>query len=160
LPYRLFDGTYSSGITDTIRTTFINLIKANKAKLAGYLTLTLGCTNKTFEELADIKSWEEGTYDNIIMVATASTPIKIWVAEDDENVSPIIIKNFIHALQNSSSIAEYRILPANTGGHHSVDRAENAPQKTNVTTKLGVNYPSVPLATYEVMQWFRKFGID
>lgn len=86
-------------------------------------------------------------------------PIKVWVAEDDDAVSYDKIVYHMTQIRNAGGYAEVRIMPNNTGKHHSVDYDSNAPQTTNVTTPLGIEYASIPTAYYELEQFFRSFRI-
>jgi hypothetical protein len=51
-------------------------------------------------------------------------------------------------------------MPEGTGGHASVDVSETALQTTNVTTKLGVYYESIPTAYYELSKYFDGFAFN
>lgn len=86
-----------------------------------------------------------------------NTRIKIWIAEDDLAVSYESSKNFIESLNRSGCHGELRTMPKGTGGHHSVDTDENALKKVDVTTNLGIKYESIPLAYYELVEWFDSF---
>ena len=80
-------------------------------------------------------------------------PIKFWFAMDDENVPINAIINLINTLKNTGCEAYSHIFPNGTGGHHCVDTDENAPQTTNVTTPLGIEYETIPTAYYEYIQF-------
>lgn len=84
-------------------------------------------------------------------------PVKIWHSTDDANVSYSYSKAFIKSLQNSGCKAILRTLPIGTGGHHSMDTDANALKDTNVTTKLGIVYDTIPRAYNELVQWFDRF---
>ena len=84
-------------------------------------------------------------------------PLKIWIAEDDSAVSYARASALVSSLQNDGCYAELRTMPSGTGGHHAVDNDANAPQTTNVTTKCGITYATIPTAYYELVKFFDKF---
>jgi pimeloyl-ACP methyl ester carboxylesterase len=94
-------------------------------------------------------------YDNEAF-KISKTPIKIWVAMDDININPLIAEMFIETLKNAGCNAELRIMPNNTGAHHAVDSDSNALQTTDVTTRLGIHYDSVPTAYFELVEFFDR----
>ena len=87
----------------------------------------------------------------------AFAPSKVWFAEDDDSISPTACYRFTQQIRNGGGYAVDRVMPNGTGGHHSVDTDANAPQKTSVTTPLGYTYASVPLAYYELWEFFERF---
>lgn len=88
-----------------------------------------------------------------------NVPVKIWIAEDDEAVSYESASYHVEQIRRAGGSAEIRTMPNNTGGHHSVDNAANAPQTTNVTTPLGIYYSTIPMAYYELELYFRSFRV-
>lgn len=89
--------------------------------------------------------------------STLGRPLKIWCAQDDDAVSYGAIDALCKSIRNGGGYAQLRTMPNNTGRHHSVDNAENAPQTTNVVTKCGVEYASIATAYYELVQFFDQF---
>jgi len=98
-----------------------------------------------------------GTYDNTAF-RLCNVPIKIWGAPDDGSVSYARIVWVIETLKNAGCNGELRTMPEGTGGHQAVDRSENALQTTDVTTRLGVHYDTIPTAYYELEQYFARFA--
>lgn len=86
-------------------------------------------------------------------------PMKIWAAADDESISYGSCDAFVQELRNGGCAGVMRTMPNGTGGHHSVDSSPLALQKTNVTTPLGVHYDSIPLAYYELFEFFEKYRV-
>lgn len=87
------------------------------------------------------------------------TPVKIWIAPDDASELYNLSANFVRTLKNGGCIAELRIMPEGTGGHHAVDNDPAALKKASVTTALGVTHTNVPTAYYELSQWFDRFRV-
>lgn len=85
-------------------------------------------------------------------------PLKIWIASDDDSVSYANAEALVLSLRNCGGKAEIRTMPANTGKHHAVDNDPNALQTTNVTTKLGITYATIPTAYYELGQFFDQYN--
>ena len=86
-----------------------------------------------------------------------NVPIKIWSAPDDTSAWYASCERQISILKNGGAKAELRTMPEGTGGHHAVDNDPNALQTTNITTKLGVNYETVPTAYYELAKYCDSF---
>ena len=84
------------------------------------------------------------------------TPIKIWIADDDENVTPAITYNFIQSLKNGQCIAELRIVPDGQGGHYAFTSSETT-ERTSGKTALGIAYTDIPIYWVEMIAFFRSF---
>ena len=142
---------YSVGVKEFI----IN----NAEKMVGYNPFWNGIVNKPLLDLATIGA--DNTEDNsnhFEGVARVTTvPQKIWVSEDDPSVPVGVIKNYISTIKNGQGIGELRLMPDNTGGHHSVDNSPDALQVPSITTRLGITHANVPLAYVEMPQFFRRF---
>ena len=95
-------------------------------------------------------------YDNSAF-RICDTPIKIWVAEDDEAVSYNQCQYLVSTLKNGGCYAELRTMPDGTGGHHSVDYDTNAPKVDSITTRLGITHTNVPTAYVELIEFFERF---
>lgn len=139
---------------------YINYIKENAIKMCGWNPYWnhMILDNDT-KVLNGIKLHDGKTADYSSVFKTCNVPLKVWVADDDININPYAIKNVVKAMNNAGCLAEIRTMPNGTGGHHSVDNDTNAPQTTNVTTKLGIHYDSVPTAYYELREYFDKYLI-
>lgn len=82
-------------------------------------------------------------------------PHKIWHAVDDDTVDIDVNRAFVGMAKRGGCIALLREMPANTGKHHSVDNATNAP-KTNYTTRYG-GVVNIPVAYAELVDWFNRW---
>lgn len=136
---------------------YVNYIKENVTKMCGWNPYWnhMLLDNDT-KVLNSIQLHDGATADYSSVFKTCNVPFKVWVADDDINISPNAIKNVVKAMNNAGCLAEVRTMPNGTGGHHSVDNDVNAPQTTNVITKLGVHYDSIPTAYYELIKYFDK----
>lgn len=83
-------------------------------------------------------------------------PIKLWVANDDENISPSLCHSFIKTLRNTNSYAEERIIPDGEGGHHAFAGSGSA-EKISGTTSLGYEFSGIPYPWVELVEYFKKF---
>lgn len=84
------------------------------------------------------------------------TPIKIWVADDDHNISPEIIYNFLTTLKNGQCIGEERRVPDGEGGHYAFTSSETA-HRASSKTALGIAYTDIPIYWMEMVAFFRSF---
>lgn len=84
---------------------------------------------------------------------------KIWYADDDDAISPTSCSTLAQQIRNGGGEGVTRVMPTGTGGHHSVDTDVDALKKLDVVTPLGVTYETVPLAYYELWQWFEAHRI-
>lgn len=115
------------------------------------------------ELLTDMYSVPVADYQNTPSIVTAISngrklpcpPMKIWIAEDDEAIPFFTCRWYADLVQRSGGICHLRTMPSNTGGHHCVDNAENAP-KTNYQTRFG-GVVNVPIAYAEAVDWFRQW---
>lgn len=157
----MFAGKNYWNLTSAQKNTFKSILIKNTDKLLRHCTTEAMSVSHTFAQLLDLKativksSPDESLYDSV--VRHGSVPVKAWVAKDDDQLSWFQSLYYIKSLANGGCSAELRIMPSGTGSHHSVDTSPKALKATNVTTKLGVHYESVPLAYYELVKWFRKF---
>jgi hypothetical protein len=95
------------------------------------------------------------------VIRVCKTPIKIWIADDDANVPPRIIYNFITSLKNGNCIAEKRQVPNGTGKHYAfTDPTGHNDDETIVQsgkTSLGIAYTDIPIYWPEMVAFFRRF---
>jgi hypothetical protein len=127
----------------------------NYGKLSGYIPYWCNRDdNKTSKLTKSFYAFSQYDFTDISQYYKA--PLKIWVAEDDININPLVCHNVIDVVNNGGNIASIRIMPNNTGGHHAVDNDPNALQKTDVTTSLGIHYETIPLSYYELVEYFNK----
>lgn len=140
----------------TPTTEFYDYIEENTDKWVGIFTIFNGLPIKNSYKSTYYRSTVSNRFAPTgEMVRTSlGRPLKIWCADDDINVSPATIQAVIASLNNAGYTAQYRSMGTGTGQHHAVDNDANAPQTTDVTTKLGIHYDSVPTAYYELAQWF------
>lgn len=148
------DNVLDFGNGDPVPVGFWDYITANVEKWCGHFTEFIGLPIKNSNK----PTYYQKLYDTEEMCrASLNRAIKIWVAQDDMTVSYENAVALIASLQNFGYKGELRTMPSGTGGHHSVDNAEDAPQTTNVTTPLGITYATVPTAYYELEQFFRQY---
>ena len=137
---------------------FLNFMKANAYLMSGYNGYWNGQLGKTIETKCT-ETYNRTGDKNASKVIKC--PVKIWVAQDDENIPFSLCDAFVTEAQNAGFDAQIRIMPNNTGKHWAVDSAENALQTTDVTTRLGIEYETVPTAYYELAQFFiEKLGLQ
>jgi hypothetical protein len=142
-----FDGNPSSE--------FYDYLADNTEKWCGVFSIFNGLPIKNSDKATYYKSGYNGFVPTGEMSRfSLNRPLKVWVADDDINVNPRTIKAVVDSLNNGGHIAQYRSMGTGTGQHHAVDTDVNAPQATNVTTKLGIHYDTIPLAYYELAKWF------
>lgn len=131
---------------------FKQYILANMAKFAGYLQQYDGNITPTdFSTIYDLTTNVTTGWDDV--KRKCSVRVKTWCAQDDDNVSYNICRNYIHTLQAGGSYAVLRTMPYDTGKHHSVDTSQLAPKSSGVT-RLGIAYTDIADAVIEVVQWF------
>ena len=139
---------------------FWDYIWANEQQWSGAVTIYSGIPMTSAEKQATLINNFATAISNAIKTMPKmiiDRPVKIWIAEDDINAPYIESEALIKALNNGGGYGVLRTMPNNTGGHHSVDTDANAPQKTDVTTALGIHYDSIPLAYYELGEWFKQW---
>ena len=86
-------------------------------------------------------------------------PVKVWCAVDDDSVPYRANYNLVHMLKNGGSPAELRTLKSGTGSHHAMDFDEADSIKfPSVTTATGEVVANVPVAYYELIDFFRRYG--
>lgn len=86
----------------------------------------------------------------------SKVPMKIWIADDDTNVPPEIIYNYIKTLKNGQSVAELRMIPDGEGGHYAFSSSETA-VRISGTTALGISYTDIPYPWVELVAFFRRY---
>ena len=136
---------------------YLQYMKDNAEKLAGYNPYWRNTSLPLETKVENSVKYKDGSrcdYSNVSRIC--NVPIKIWVADDDVNVRPNAIKNFIRTLKNGGCIGEVRTMPSGTGGHHSVDNDANAPKVESIVTKLGITCTDVPVAYVELLQYFEE----
>lgn len=79
--------------------------------------------------------------------------VKYWCAFDDENVSTHANFTIYQWLKNGGTKAFWRTMPQGTGGHYSMTIHEDAITQ-NGTTRLGVAYSNINVATVEMADFF------
>lgn len=132
--------------------------QANEAKIISWNAETkrvIGTTAPQLLEYAAKNQWGSSSPTRSLG-RIGYAPVKIWIAQDDEESSYSNCEMFCQQIRNAGGEGVLRTMPNGTGGHHSVDTDENAPQQTNITTPLGYEYETVPLAYYEAWQWFES----
>lgn len=148
------DDTTSIGNQAQHSEEFKTLIKNNVNKLTGYLPMCSNVINKSIDELLELNAETENSFADVVRIV--NVPTRYWVAKDDTDTPYNIADNFVKSCQNSGSPVTIRTMPNNTGGHHSVDYAENAP-KTTITTRLGVTYEDFPVAWVEALNFLESY---
>lgn len=83
-------------------------------------------------------------------------PIKLWVADDDTNISPPICHNFMTTLRNANCPAVERIMPDGEGGHYAFTTSETV-ETLSGKTALGIDYTGIPYPWIEMIQFFRMY---
>ena len=125
--------------------TFSNLLESDDKKLID----SVNGSTFTCEFTTDYDKWKNS-------YRMYKSPIKIFIAEDDDSVPYNASKVFIRQIKNANKIAFLRTMPSGTGGHNSVDYDVNALKGSGIT-KLGISYTDIALAYIETVQFFRKF---
>ena len=128
--------------------------QANEEKLVAWNAETKRVIGSTAAGLLEMAAKTQWSTSERALGRIGFAPIKIWCAQDDAAVNYNLCVTFSQQLRNAGFDGILRTMPNDTGGHHSVDTDENAPQQTNITTPLGYEYETVPLAYYEAWQWF------
>ena len=131
--------------------------RGNLGQIFGFSPEFLRVIGDTATEKANYSASRTPRPDNF---RTHTAPTRLWYALDDDAINTDICAAYVSQLRNSGEYAQSRVMPNGTGGHHSVDNDPNALQKTSVTTPLGYTYASIPLAYYEVWEFFEKFKIS
>lgn len=85
----------------------------------------------------------------------SKVPFKIWHAVDDDSVLIYTSEWFSDMTRRSGGLCLLRRFPENTGKHHAVDNAENAP-KCSYKTKFGEEV-EIPVAYAELVDWFNMW---
>lgn len=137
---------------------FVAYATENYPKWIGYEPWLKGLLGLTKQEQVEMLSpGLPGPFYNdtsLQRVGPVGSKIKIWSAIDDTNLNKWA-NALIAELQLTGCTAEMRNLPAGCNDpHHAVDTDPLAEQKTDVTTRLGVEYESIALAYYELAQMF------
>ena len=83
-------------------------------------------------------------------------PIKFWCAIDDAQTSTYGNYAIYQYLLNGGSDAEFRFMTPGTGGHSSMDSANNA-EKTSGTTYLGISYSNIAVGCVEAAEFFHRY---
>lgn len=127
---------------------------ANEDNIMGWCGEFINLSGDTAANI--ITSSARHEFNRVDLSRTAYPPTKFWFADDDKEIDPQVCKTFAQQLRNGGCYGTCRVMPNGTGGHHAVDSSANALQQSNVTTPLGVAYASVPLAYYEMFQYFEE----
>jgi hypothetical protein len=139
---------------DSVPEGFWDYITENMGKWSGQFAFFCGLPIKASEKAT---YYRKGHTTGDMCRTSLNRPVKIWIAEDDNAVSYAVSSAFIQSLNNGGYKGELRTMPSGTGKHHAVDNDANALQTTNVTTKCGIIYATVPTAYYELVQFFDKY---
>lgn len=152
----LEQGSDSSTIGTNVQYTseFKTLVLNNQNILTGYLPMVSNVINKSLAELLELHAETSNSFANVVRIVPV--PTRYWVAQDDTSTPYAIAENFVKSAQNGNSPVSLRTMPSNTGGHHSVDNAANAP-KTTITTRLGVTYTDFPVAYVEALNFLERY---
>lgn len=134
-------------------------IMQNAEKIVGYNGYWNGLVGISLETLAYHGAEETDDDPNLFegVSRVTNVPQKIWVSEDDPRININRLKNYIQTIKNGQGIGELRLMPNNTGEHHSVDSSPDALKVDTITTRLGITHTNVPLAYVEMLQFFRRF---
>ena len=134
---------------------FKTLLTNNIDKVYGYLPMFNGVINKTLAELLDLHPEVADAWADVKRIHRI--PTRYWVAPDDTDTPYPIAANYVKSCQNAFCPVTLRTMPSGTGGHHSVDNAENAPKVASITTRLGVTYTNFPLAFVEALNFLERY---
>ena len=146
----------------------IDYYTINASKVVGYNPMWNGIVNVSMSTLisqsiepndADATRLAKGdrtTANWTNAVRVCKTPMKIWIADDDHNVPPSIIHNFLTSLKNGQNIAEERLVPNGQGGHYAFT-SSNTTERTSGITSLGVAYTNIPIYWLEMVAFFKRF---
>lgn len=123
--------------------------------------LLLSTTNKTNLVTALMNHGWIGSYNedwtDVQTIANAAykdqpTPMKVWIAVDDDDVPIDSVKAYKKMVDNYGGTCELRTFPTGTGKHHCVDTSASAP-RVSVTPKYSTTV-TVPVAYKELVDWF------
>lgn len=167
-------GYISPSITRYLSDEDRQYILANVANLYGYDPIFLGTTinyRDTLTRMFAISAEGSGTASQNVAAAYAANselmaifdnatkelrcPTKIWIAQDDNTVPYMWAEKFVQMVNRGNGWATLRTMPNNTGGHHSVDNATNAPH-VNYTCEDG-EVADIPVAFAEACDWFKQW---
>lgn len=149
------DTVSRTDITIQYSDAFKTLLTNNIDKVYGYLPMFNGVINKTLAELLDLHTEVADAWADVKRIHRV--PTRYWVAPDDEDTPYPIAANYVKSCQNAFCPVTLRTMPSGTGGHHSVDNAENAPKVASITTRLGVTYTNFPLAFVEALNFLERY---
>lgn len=82
-------------------------------------------------------------------------PVKIWYAEDDNQVPYVTIVKYQKMVQNGGGVCILRQMPDGTGGHGSADNSELA-ETVTVTARDGSSW-TIAKGIVEALQWIELF---
>lgn len=82
-------------------------------------------------------------------------PVKIWYAEDDNQVPYVTILKYQKMVQNGGGVCILRQMSDNTGGHGSADTSDLA-EKITVTARDGREM-TIAVGIVEALQWIELF---
>lgn len=155
---RFTDQNQANPLTDS---EFYQMLLDNKDHLAGYAPYIANIIDKSYGEVVS------APYSNAIFESVrrlVGVPFKAWHSADDNTVLITQPMNFVKAIKNAGGIAELRVLPDGTGGHHSTDYgttdvegASGYSLKTDITTALGYECEDIPFAFIEYVEWIRLY---
>ena len=172
-----FTGDYTvlngrNGASDTTNaepaftTDLFEFLTDNATRIIGYNPMWNGLIGVSLSQLLE---WGLEPYTSTRLAAgdrdpdnwvnvyrTCKTPIKIWIANDDHNVPPEIIYNFLTTLKNGQCIGEERRVPDGEGGHYAFTSSETCTRASGVTS-LGIAYTDIPIYWMEMVAFFRSF---
>lgn len=132
---------------------------------ASWTNLVGGVLEERFED-----SWEDGKkfweerywehpglmniYTHYEYAKTASVPVSIWGAADDDNTPYLKMVEVVKQLKNGGSEAYLNTLPNNTGGHSAAD--VSSVNVVSGTTALGISYVDIPVGWVENVAFIRQ----
>lgn len=155
---RFIDPDQADPLTDA---EFYQMLLDNKDHLAGYAPYISNIIDKPYGEVVPVP-YSNAIFETVMRLV--SVPFKAWHSADDSTVPITQSRTFVQSIKNAGGIAELRVLPDGTGGHHSTDygtttdpEASGYSLKTDITTILGYECEDIPFAFIEFVEWIRLY---
>lgn len=155
---RFTDPDQENPLTDS---EFYQMLLDNKDHLAGYAPFIANIIDRPYSDIVPL-AYSNVAFESVRRMATV--PFKAWHSADDNTVSITQSRTFVKAIKNAGGIAELRVLPDGTGGHHSTDYgttdvegANGYSLKADITTALGYECEDIPFAFIEFVEWIRLY---
>lgn len=155
---RFTDPDQENPLTDS---EFYQMLLDNKDHLAGYAPFIANIIDRPYSDIVPL-AYSNVAFESVRRMATV--PFKAWHSADDNTVSITQSRTFVKAIKNAGGIAELRVLPDGTGGHHATDYgttdvegASGYSLKADITTALGYECEDIPFAFIEFVEWIRIY---